>query len=168
MNMKEIWIVVLIFKSLIKPHVVPFIPGTPWVATLHFTYWVYQCRFIRKLSEVQCEQLLHCQSLVWYLPVQLSQTIILSCLIHLTDTEQVGLVVTYFEYPWICLRPDSSVVNYSWYLRSYCNSSLCHMACSRLLFNHLCRFLFYISETEITCFPPPPHNLSTVHVKHFA
>jgi hypothetical protein len=114
MNVKEIWIAVLIFKSLIKPYIVPFIPGTPSVATLHFTYWVYQCRLIQKcnaqhtaLSEVQCHELLHCQSLVWYHTVQFSQTIILMCLIHLTLTEQVGLVVTYFEYPWICLRLDS-------------------------------------------------------------
>ena len=106
-NVKEIWVAVLIFKSLIKPYVVPLIPGTPSVATLHIPYRVYQRRLIRKLSEVQRQQLLHCQSLVWYLAVQLSGTIILSCLIHLTQTEQVVLVVTYFEYPWICLRPDS-------------------------------------------------------------
>ena len=59
-NMREIWIAVLIFKSLIKPHVVPLIPGTPSVATLHFTDWVYQCRLIHKLSEVHCQQLLRC------------------------------------------------------------------------------------------------------------
>ena len=52
MNMKEIWTAVPIFKSLIKPYVVPLIPGTPSVATLHFTYRVYQCRLIHKLSEV--------------------------------------------------------------------------------------------------------------------